>query len=218
VTNVDKLVSLGSSPLARFSGEEPSFLRDFFHGQEIFEMLTKKNGFYAFESALHVFPLMENPSGGLQAWNEFKLWRYEYQDLADGFLFFAEDVFQDQFCISAKQNGIFRFFSETGHTTLLGNSLEDWARIMVTDYSQQTGWPLLHEWQSLNGTRPRGKRLLPKTPFFLGGEYSCENLWAGNSLEGMRFKGDLARQTRDLPEGAKVKLNIGPPPRDPHER
>ena len=36
-----------------------------------------------------------------------------------------------------------------------------------------------------------------------GGEYKIENLWAGNPLEGMRFKGDLAMQTRHLPEGAR---------------
>jgi len=49
---------------------------------------------------------------------------------------------------------------------------------------------------------------MPKTPFFLGGEYKVENLWAGSALEGMRFKADLAIQTRDLPEGAKVKLGL----------
>ena len=67
---------------------------------------------------------------------------------------------------------------------------------------------MAHEWQAKNGPLPSGKRLMPKTPFFLGGEYKVENLWAGSALEGMRFKADLAIQTRDLPEGAKVKLGL----------
>jgi hypothetical protein len=54
---------------------------------------------------------------------------------------------------------------------------------------------------------------MPKVPFFLGGEYKIENLWAGNPLEGMRFKADLAMQTRDLPEGTQVKLIVARKPK-----
>jgi hypothetical protein len=53
---------------------------------------------------------------------------------------------------------------------------------------------------------------MPKKPFFTGGEYTLDNLWAGDPLEGMRLKADLAIQTRHLPNGAKIKLNIGPKP------
>ena len=68
---------------------------------------------------------------------------------------------------------------------------------------------MAHEWQAKNGPLQMGERLLPKIPFFMGGEYNIENLWAGNPLEGTRVKGDLATQTRHLPSGSKVKLNIG---------
>jgi hypothetical protein len=47
-------------------------------------------------------------------------------------------------------------------------------------------------------------------PLFLE---EIENLWAGNPLEGVRFKADLAMQTRHLPEGARVKLNVAPAPK-----
>jgi len=53
---------------------------------------------------------------------------------------------------------------------------------------------------------------MPKTPFFLGGAYSVGNLWAGDAVEGMRFKADLAAQTKDLPDGASVRLVIGKTP------
>jgi hypothetical protein len=54
---------------------------------------------------------------------------------------------------------------------------------------------------------------MPKTPFFLGGEYKIENLWAGDSVEGMRLKGDLAIQTRHVPEGTQVRLRVDAKPR-----
>jgi hypothetical protein len=94
----------------------------------------------------------------------------------------------------------------------MAESVEEWAGVILSNYRVETGWPFVHEWQEKNGPLPLGKRLMPKTPFFLGGEYKIENLWAGNPLEGMRLKADLAMQTRNLPEGTRVKLNVGPKP------
>ena len=186
--------------------------REYDLGEELFHMLEQKNGFYAFEYALHVFPLTADPETGLEGWNAESLWRSGYEDLAEGLLFFAEDILQDQFCLSKKQGGVHRFDAETGQTTFLAESVEGWAGVILSNYRRETGWPLVHEWQEKNGRLPLGKRLMPKTPFFLGGEYKIENLWAGNPQGGMRFKADLAMQTRNLPEGAQVKLNIAPKP------
>ena len=130
----------------------------------------------------------------------------------DRLLFFAEDALQDQFCLSIKESGVFRFRAETGRTALMGDSIEDWAGVILSNDRSETRWPFVHDWQLKNGPLPVGKRLLPKIPFFLGGEYKIENFWAGNPLEGMRLKGDLAVQTRHLPDGAKVKLKIAPKP------
>jgi hypothetical protein len=212
MTNIEKLISVASDPIAGEPPAIPELLRQYPLGTELFEMLQRKNGFYAFESALHVFPLMADSETGLEAWNAGPLWRDAYEDLAEGLLFFAEDILQDQFCLSLGKNGVLRFLSETGQTEHLANSIEEWAGVILSDYQRETGWPFVHEWQAKNGPLPRGKRLMPKTPFFLGGEYGIENLWAGNPLEGMRFKADLAMQTRNLPEGAQVKLTVAPKP------
>jgi hypothetical protein len=212
VTNIEKLLSIGSEPLAPRPSIFPEFIREYALGSELFGMLEQKNGFYAFESALHVFPLTSDPAAGLEAWNAGSLWRNEYQDLTEGLLFFAEDILQDQFCLSQKQSGVHRFQAETGQAIFMSKTVEEWAGVILSNYRTETGWPFVHEWQERNGVLPLGKRLMPKTPFFLGGEYKIENLWAGNPLEGMRFKADLAMQTRQLPEGAKVKLNIAPKP------
>jgi hypothetical protein len=53
---------------------------------------------------------------------------------------------------------------------------------------------------------------MPKIPFFLGGSYSMENLWAGDAVEGMRFKADLAIQTKNLPDGSQVRIVLSEKP------
>jgi hypothetical protein len=212
MTSIEKLLSISSESLAPKPSAFPEFLRAYALGAELFQMLEQKNGFYAFEFALHVLPLTYDTETGLEGWNAGSLWRNEYQDLAEGLLFFAEDVLQDQFCLSNKQKGVLRFHAETGQTAFMADSVEKWAGVILSDYKTETGWPFAHEWQAKYGPLPLGKRLMPKTPFFMGGEYKIENLWAGNALEGMRLKADLAVQTRDLPDGAKVKLNVGPKP------
>ena len=67
MTSVEKLVSIGSEPLAPAVKFMPKFLEVYALGPELFEILQAKNGFYAFESALHVFPLTSDPATGLEA-------------------------------------------------------------------------------------------------------------------------------------------------------
>lgn len=207
-------MSVASGPLSPSPATFPKFFRKFALAQEPFELLTKKNSFYGFESTLHVFPLLGNPrpSTGLEEWNSKRLWRSGYKDPADGLLFFAEDAFQDQFCISAAKDGVFRFHPETGQTLYLADSLEHWSDIILGKYRYETGWPLASEFQKKNGPLQPGRRLMPKTPFFLGGEYKIENLWSGDAIEGMRFKADIAMQIRNLPNGAQMGLVTGPKP------
>jgi hypothetical protein len=90
---VRKLISLGSDALADLPGSMPRFLKEWKLGPELFAMLTEKNGFYAFESSLHVFPVTADSRSGLEGWNSESLWRQEYKDSTDGLLFFGEDVF-----------------------------------------------------------------------------------------------------------------------------
>jgi hypothetical protein len=175
-------------------------------------MLKLKNGFYAFESALHVFPLTADlvNETNLAEWNSDSLWRNDYGDLTVGLLFFAEDVVQDQFCLSS--SGVLRFNAETGGTTLMTDSLENWADIILRDFDRETGWTLAKSWQTEHGALPPRQRLMPKIPFFLGGAYSIENMCAGDAVDGMRFKADLATQTRSLPNGTQVRMIVGKKP------
>lgn len=177
-------------------------------GGELAELLAARNGWYAFESALHVFGSGSAPDDAttLEEWNAPRTWRDAYAGLADGFLFFAEDAFGNQFAI--RDETVHTFEPETGDTAPMASSIEDWADQLLADYAVLTGYPLAHDWQVRHGVLRPGQRLLPKTPFVFGGEYAVDNLYTADSVEGMRFRGDVAVQIRDLPDGAQVEFRV----------
>ena len=125
---------------------------------------------------------------------------------ADGAVFFAEDIFGVQFCLV--DGKVSSFESETGEKTALADSLDDWARMILDDYEVLTGFSVTHEWQSANGKLDGRSRLLPATPFVAGGSYALTNLRAIPSVEGMRYRGSLARQIRYVPDGATVRMTV----------
>jgi hypothetical protein len=176
--------------------------------QHIFDLLSLlqiKNGFYAFESSLHIFPAQTiNSNIGIAEWNSQDLWISGYKGIADESLFFAEDVFGNQFCV--RRDGVFSFNSETGELDYLASDINGWAREILIDYEALTGFPLSHEWQLENGKLENGKRLIPKTPFVLGGEYVKENLVAMDSLQAMLFRASLAIQIQNIPDGTEITI------------
>ncbi|CAN7142846.1 SMI1/KNR4 family protein [Acidovorax sp. LjRoot38] len=214
IISIEKLLSISTpatsvaevgktASLAEHRGELPD---------ELIQILSKKNGFYAFEEALHVFSWDDSISQGqilgLQAWNEKTLWRDWYQGLTEELFFFAEDIFGGQFALKGRE--VVSFDPESGEIEFLAKSIEDWAAEILLNYPQLTGYPLAHSWQMLNGPIARGKRLLPKIPFILGGKYEVNNLFAVDAVKGMRYRGELWEQLRDLPDGAKVRLKALP--------
>src|SRR5690242_19113144 len=99
--NLTELLSIASPPLGPPLTEPPAMLAGLGkRGNELANLLTSRNGFVAFESALHVFPVGPVDEGyDLQQWNSPDLWRSAYGNLAEDALFFAEDIFGEQFCI-----------------------------------------------------------------------------------------------------------------------
>lgn len=209
MTALEKLLSISSAPLGLGMVETSVIPTDDFGalGRELQALLQNKNGFYAFESALHLFPAAQSQEHMmLERWNASDLWRYEYGPLAERALFFAEDAFGNQFCIHHER--VCSFDAETGELNELGANLETWARALLNDYAFLTGYPLMHQWQSKNGALPAGMRLMPKVPFVLGGEYALNNLYPLEAARGMKSRGNLARQLKDLPDGARIEFRV----------
>lgn len=127
-SSLQKLLSISSPPLlnADVPVEANSFKAAGVLASGLAGLLSARNGFFAFEEALRVFPSRSVPiSYGLSEWNSQELWRSEYADLVEGCFFFAEDIFGGQFCVA---NGkICTFDPETGQLAELANTIEDWA-------------------------------------------------------------------------------------------
>ncbi|MGN8141417.1 SMI1/KNR4 family protein [Pseudomonas sp. 22105] len=209
MTNLDKLLSIASSSLSEREPEITEPVRNMagILAEEILVVLRRRNGFYAFEGALHVFPSESSQNEtGLSDWNHTDLWRSGYKGLADSGVFFAEDIFGGQFCI--KDDKIYIFDPETGSLEYLAADIESWAQMVLNDYEVLTGYPLAHQWQKRNGPIAAGMRLLPKVPFVMGGEFSLDNLYVVNALEGMRLRADIADKIKSLPNGTQVKFSL----------
>lgn len=204
---LDRLLEIAGEGL----GTGPAASRSDFPGwpgmAELLDLLSRRNGFFAFEGALLVRPLETNRGVvGLVDWNAPVTWISEYKGMADDAFFFAEDVFGGQFCV--RRDGIHSFEPEAGQFEPIASSLEGWAQAILADYGVLTGASLAHEWQTTHGQLPAGARLLPKKPFIVGGEFAVDNLYKLDAVEGMRFRASLAVQVRDLPDGAQIQFEV----------
>lgn len=207
-TALDKLLSISSASLSQSSVDEvPEALRQW-NTDDLRALASRRNGFYAFESALHVLPWSARSAIDVARWNEPGLWKAEYDGRADPYLFFAENILGYQFALSI--DGIVSFDPETASVTKVAASLEEWAQVILDDHRWQTAWPLAHDWQAEHGILPEGMHLIPVIPFILGGDFGVENLMAMDAIEAMRLRADFWRQTRDLPEGTQIKIQLPP--------
>lgn len=175
--------------------------------EDLAALLAARNGFSAFESALHVFHTGgKEESGSLEAWNAATGWRSDYEGLDEGLLFFAEDVFGIQFAI--RDELIYTFDPETGGREVCARSIEEWAGKILDNYDELTGFPLAHQWQMENGRLPAGARLVPKIPLVLGGTFELDNLYAMDAADSMTMRASIAKQIRDLPDGTTVTFRV----------
>lgn len=176
-------------------------------GVELLSMLEQKNGFYALEGALHVFPAKSvGDETGLEDWNASDFWRSAYEEMVEGCLFFAQDIFGGQFCI--REGAVCTFDPETGEIEYLADNLDGWAEAIMSDYNLLTGYPLAHSWQLEHGAIESGMRLAPKIPFVLGGEFSVDNLYMADASKSLISRAEIAKQIRDLPDGAEITINL----------
>ncbi len=175
--------------------------------QQLINILKKKNGFLVFESALRFFPADPTlAKREITRWNNPDVWIGFFDGMAAGAIFFAEDVFGSQFCIVGDE--IRSFDPETGEMEFISYSFEDWAKEILEDYEALTGYPIAHEWQETYGVLDYDKVLAPKYPFVLGGEFELNNMSSMDAVKAMLFRADLAKQIRDLPDGAEIEFVV----------
>ena len=171
------------------------------------KILSVKNGFYAFQSALHFFGTgPDRPDIDIESWNSPDLWIKSYGTIKPDGLCFSEDLFGNQFYIT--HDGIYTFDCETGDKEKIARSFGEWCKLILDDYDYLTGYTLAHEWQKKNGPLEPGKRLMAKVPFSLEGDFDVDNLQIANAVDLMLTRADLAIQLASIPDGTKIKINI----------
>ena len=207
MTAVDKLLSIGGGALAPVSGQLGAGIGA---ASEILSLLQRCNGFFAFESALHVFHSGADVPGlaSIETWNDRTLWISDYDQDLQGLTFFAEDIFGNQF--AASTSGILGFDAETGDLAEVAPSLEEWAMTILADYEVQTGSQIAHSWQAEFGALPIASRLVPRIPFICGGAFTPANLFPYPREKSMKLRAGFARQIRNLPDGSKIKFIFEP--------
>lgn len=177
-------------------------------GEELNALLDARDGFYAFDDALHLWPSRTvKGARGRDEWNQAALWIDSYGGLADGLLFFSEDVFGNQYAIDGCQ--VLYFDAETADATVFAESIDGWIERILDEPDFHTGAPLSRKWSVEKTQLARGCRLIPKTPFVLGGAFAISNLYPLEDVDAMRYRGDLAQQLHGTPDGTEVELRVG---------
>lgn len=197
--SVVRLSDLGSSQL----GATSCPTKEIPHA--ISSLIEEKNGFYCFESSLHVFP-WGGGSGSAEHWNSLDVWDVKYSGSVSGLTFFAEDAFGFQFAAAA--DGIYSFDTETADRELVSRDIMEWSSLILDDYEVQTGYPVMHDWQVDNGPIPLGCRLAPALPFFLGGEFDPKEMRSKESFSLLEFRAEVYKRTKSLPDGAQIEMPI----------
>ncbi|GAA2679233.1 SMI1/KNR4 family protein [Streptomyces lunalinharesii] len=182
---------------------------------ELAALLTRHNGLTAFNAGLQVFRAgTEGLGPDLQTWNDPQTWKHTYEGLADGLLCFAQDLFGTQFALD-NEGHVVRFDPETAESTILGDSLEQWAQWLLADPDVNGTHAFATSWQDHHGPLSHDQRLIPLRFFTLGGTYEDDNLAVKEAAQCMRIRGPLAQTLHALPDGAHFQMTATPPPSDP---
>jgi hypothetical protein len=170
---------------------------------DLVDLLRERNGFVVLESALRFLPLDETPAG-IRARTTLPVWS-GYGAVPTGAVFFAEDAFANQFFVSDEG---YRFLDlETGEVESIGSTLDSFLNMVFAEWNYFSGYELARSWQLANGALGSDERLVPRTPFVLGGGYEVANLRSAYGGEAIRLRSGIHTQLRGRPDGMGVAFD-----------
>lgn len=163
---------------------------------------TQRNGWVAFWSALHVFPLGAATDGpDVTAVNSAL--REAFGELAAGHVAFGHDLFG--VLMTWHEDHVCGFDPETAEHEPIADDLDGWASAVLAEPEELVGSAFAFDWQERHGRLESDERLVPLLPFVLGGEYDDANLEPRDALQALRERAALARVVATLPEGAEIE-------------
>lgn len=177
--------------------------------RELEQLLAATNGCWFFNAGVQVFHAGDIGLGpDLASWNAAETWKDTYGDLAADLFCFAQDVLGTQFAID-QQARVITLDPETGDREVLGPSLEDWASWLLEDAAVRGCGGIATAWQDAKGALAPDERLVPRQFFVFGGSYELDNLLVVDAVRAMRIRGPIAQQVHALPDGARLRFELG---------
>ncbi len=133
--NLSKFTSLSSASLEAWLDDDIASYSglDARPPPQLIQLLSQKNGFFCFEQALHVYPLHSAKNQNIIDWNQDEGWRKNYLNLAKHIVFFAQNIFGNQFGFD--DGMIVVFNPEQGTLEKMAEDREDWARVVLSDFN-----------------------------------------------------------------------------------
>ncbi|HEX7758036.1 MAG TPA: hypothetical protein VF459_00930 [Caulobacteraceae bacterium] len=172
--------------------------------RELDALLGARDGFFAFDDALVVFPV----SAPARRLDLARLnngdWTATYWHRCEDLLFFAADALGDLFALHGDK--VVRFATESGVIEPMADTLEDWAAKLLADPAGEAGWPFVKTWAAAHGALEEGWRLTGRHPFVLDGAFDLDNLEQRALTEILAFRGPLATRIHELPPGAVLMM------------
>ena len=175
-------------------------------------LLERANGAYLHGHALHLFGACASPPWhSLSTWNAVATWRDAYGRATDGLTFFAEDAFGDQFAY--RQPGgtggqIVIFEAELGRVVPFAASFVAWLEEMLDRPAAVLPLDVMERERSEQRPHAAGTHLFAYPPLFSPEAQAGVSIGHVDGIEAMRFRGQLARQIRELPPGTRVRIDL----------
>ena len=166
----------------------------------LFEQLRATNGFILNNGVLHLRGACHDPHWHSlrKTWQGSEALHLLYEDVLPDDIPFAQDAFGDQFLL--RNATVLRLFAETGEIEDIAPDLESF--IEIVHHAPEQLFDL-----EAPEVAP-GELLLAYPPFSVVESDNEVGLTRVPALEAIRFHAEVARQLKDVPEGAKIKFNV----------
>jgi len=191
------------------NGSVVNLLGSILHDEHL-RLLQKSNGLFSVMFGIHIFGFGEDLQvwHDIKQWNDNNLWKNEYPEPITE-ICFSETLLGDQF-FYGDSGRIGKLEAETGHKKIIANNFVEWLDLLKNSVAEFTDKDIFCDWAKLSGQNIEpGFHLCPRIPFCLGGsiERSSDG-YLCNSIDNMKFKGQLASQLSSLKPGDKVDLKV----------
>ncbi|XVU27709.1 SMI1/KNR4 family protein [Actinoplanes sp. CA-054009] len=172
--------------------------------------LRTANGFSINQGMNRIFGLRPDRHMDLRAWNEPEAWRFAWGDRPDGFLFFGETVFGDQYALRRLPDG--NGFEETVYlldANLLSaepvaETFDEFLAKEIVRNAVMPHDPLAEAAIEKFGRVAPTHNLVLTPSLMLGGVEDVDNMMPMDSFTAMIYGGDICRAVSSIADEAVV--------------